>query len=154
MILCNDLTVREACAEDAALLAELIREMAAFEKLSGEVSADAATLTEQIFVKKRAEVRILECEGKTAGYCLYFFNFSSFLGRGGLYVEDIYLRPEYRRRGFGKSVFEWLETLARAEGCGRMEWVCLDWNSTAQEFYRRFGASAVDGWIIFRKTLR
>lgn len=153
MTLQNKLVIREASEEDIPLLIAFIHEMAAYEKLLDEVSIDAGVLTEQIFVKHRAEARILECDGKLVGYCVYFFNFSTFMGRGGLYVEDIYLQPEYRGRGYGKVVFDFLEQIARKEGCGRMEWTCLDWNSSAQKFYRRFGADSVDEWTIFRKTL-
>ncbi|MHB1452721.1 MAG: GNAT family N-acetyltransferase [Saccharofermentanales bacterium] len=153
MTLQNELVIREASEEDIPLLMAFIREMAAYEKLLDEVSVDADVLTEQIFMKHRAEARILECDGKPVGYCVYFFNFSTFMGRGGLYVEDIYLQPEYRGRGYGRQVFDFLEQIAREEGCGRMEWTCLDWNSSAQKFYRRFGADSVDEWTIFRKTL-
>ncbi len=145
--------IREAVPEDAPLLAGMIREMAAYEKLSHEVSADERVLSDQLFVKRHAEARILELGGEPVGYCIFFYNFSSFLGRAGLYIEDIYLRPGFRRRGHGREVFDALERLARAEGCGRMEWACLDWNTDAQDFYRKFGAAPVEGWSIFRKTL-
>ncbi|MHB8962569.1 MAG: GNAT family N-acetyltransferase [Saccharofermentanales bacterium] len=153
MNLQNELVIRETSEEDIPLLVAFINEIAAYEKLQDEVSIDPDVLAEQIFGKHRAEARILECDGKPVGYCVYFFNFSTFMGRGGLYVEDIYLRPEYRGRGYGKAMFDYLEKIAREEGCGRMEWTCLDWNTSAQKFYRRFGAESVDEWTIFRKTL-
>jgi GNAT superfamily N-acetyltransferase len=146
-------TIRRIRENEIPLLISLINEMAEFEKLTSEVAVDERILSEQIFIKKRAEVVLAEKDNHVIGYCIYFYNFSSFMGRSGLYIEDIYIKPEYRGQGFGRKAFSYLEETAVSEGCARMEWACLNWNQTAIDFYEKNGASAMNDWMIYRKKL-
>ena len=127
--------------------------MSEIERLASEVNIDEEVLASEIFIKQHAEALILESANNVIGYCLYFFNFSSFMGRSGLYIEDIFIRPGYRGKGFGKKAFSFLEQKAKDEGCARMEWACLDWNSKAIDFYEKNGAVPMKDWTIFRKKL-
>lgn len=149
----RSLNIRRIRENEIPLLISLINEMAEFEKLSSEVSLNEEILAEQIFIKKRAEVLIAEHCDKVIGYSIFFYNFSSFLGRAGLYIEDIYVKPEYRKSGFGQKLFDHLRGIAATEGCGRMEWACLDWNRKAITFYEKNGAEPMKEWIIFRKKM-
>lgn len=142
--------IRFAQRSDTKLILQLIRELAAYEKLEHEVTADEQILEESLFDRKAAEVIIVEFENKAIGYALYFHNFSTFLGRPGLYLEDIYIKPEYRGRGFGKKVFAFLANLALERKCHRMEWCVLDWNKPSIEFYKSLGAIPMDDWTIYR----
>ena len=134
-----------------------IRQLAEYEQLLDQVVADEATLEEWIFEKKKAEVIFVLEEGKEVGFALFFHNFSTFLGRAGLYLEDLFVLPEYRGRGLGKALLRRLAQIARERGCGRMEWWCLDWNSPSIGFYRGLGAKPMDEWTVYRlegETLR
>jgi len=144
------LNIRFAQRNDTKLILQLINELAVYEKLDHEVKADEKILEESLFDRKAAEVVIVEYENKPIGYALFFHNFSTFLGRPGLYLEDIYIKPEYRGRGYGKKVFAFLANLALERKCYRMDWCVLDWNKPSIEFYKSLGAVPMDDWTIFR----
>lgn len=141
---------RRATRADVPLILEFIRGIATYEKMLDEVVADEETLEDELFDRERAEVIFCVVDGVEVGYALYFHNFSTFVGRSGLYLEDIFVWPEYRKCGYGKALFLELARIARERGCGRMEWVCLDWNQPSIDFYRSLGADSLDGWTIFR----
>lgn len=144
-------TIRPARPEDTALVLQFIRDLAEYEKLLHEVRATEDSLQECLFGPRRvAEALIGECEGEPAGFALFFHNFSTFVGRPGIYIEDIFVRSGFRGRGLGKAFFLYLAGLARERDCGRIEWAVLDWNEPAIEFYRRLGARAMNEWRVFR----
>jgi len=143
--------VREATEGDVQLVLSLIRELAAYERLSHEVVATEETLLRNLFGGQRyAEVLIAEHDGAPAGFALFFHNFSTFLGRPGIYLEDLYVKPEFRGTGIGKKLLARLAGLARSRGCGRLEWWVLDWNEPAIGFYRSVGAEPMDDWTVYR----
>lgn len=145
--------VREAVEEDVPLILQLIKELAEYEKLSHEVVATEEMLRKSLFGERRfAEALIGEVEGKPAGFALFFHNFSTFLGRPGIYLEDLYVRPEFRGSGLGRALLVCLAGLVRERGCGRLEWSVLNWNEPAIGFYRGIGAVPVDGWTGYRVT--
>ncbi len=146
----EELTFRAAKEEDCGLILHFIRSLAAYEKMADEVVATEELLLEWLFQKHSAEV-IFACEnGKEVGFALFFHNFSTFVGRAGLYLEDLYVLPEYRGKGYGKAILKKLAAIAAERGCGRMEWVCLDWNKPSIDFYRSLGARPMDEWTIYR----
>ena len=141
---------RNAERKDTALILQFIRELADYEKMLDEVVADAVTLEEWIFDKQKAEV-IFALEGeKEIGFALYFHNFSTFLGRAGIYLEDLYVKPEYRGKGYGKAILKKLASIAVERGCVRLEWWCLDWNKSSIDFYLSLGAEPMSEWTIYR----
>jgi GNAT superfamily N-acetyltransferase len=145
------LRLRPAGASDVGLILELIRELAGFERLSHEVVADAAALRRHLFGERpAAEVLIAEVSDAPAGFALYFPTFSTFVGKPGLYLEDLFIRPAYRGRGIGRAVLIHLSRLAVERGCGRLEWSVLDWNERAIGFYRELGARPMSDWTVFR----
>lgn len=144
--------IRKAEREDVALVLEFIKGIARYEKMENEVEATVDLLEEQLFDKGRAEVIFAMEDGKEVGFALFFHNFSTFVGRGGLYLEDLYVYPEYRGKGYGKALFVELVRIANERKCGRMEWVCLNWNTPSIEFYRSMGAVALDEWTTYRLT--
>jgi GNAT superfamily N-acetyltransferase len=145
------LNIREASVGDVRLILTLIKELAEYEKLSSSVTATESVLKKTLFGEKRyAEVFIAEYESKPAGYALYFFNFSTFLGKPGIYLEDIYVRPQYRGKGIGKALLKHLIKLAEEKNLGRVEWAVLDWNQPAINFYKSMGAVPMNEWTIFR----
>jgi GNAT superfamily N-acetyltransferase len=147
------LTIREAVEEDTLLILQLIKELAEYEKLSHEVVATEETLRNALFGERRfAEALVGEVEGEPAGFALFFHNFSTFLGRPGIYLEDLYVRPEFRGLGLGRALLVYLARVARERGCGRLEWSVLDWNEPAIGFYGRIGAAPVRGWTAYRLT--
>lgn len=148
----RNFAIRKAVREDAALVLEFIKGIADYEKMESEVEATVELLEEQIFDKGRAEVIFAVDSGKEVGFALFFHNFSTFVGRSGLYLEDLFVLPEYRGRGYGKALFLELVRIARERNCGRMEWVCLDWNKPSIDFYRSMGAVSLDGWTTYRLT--
>ena len=148
----ENLKLRETTKDDVGLILNFIKAIAEYEKMSDDVVATEETLRESIFEEKRAEVLILEYDGKPIGYSLYFFNYSTFNGRAGLYLEDIFIYPEYRGRGFGKEVFKILAKIAKENKCMRMEWCCLKWNTPSIEFYKSMGAIGMDEWTTYRLT--
>jgi GNAT superfamily N-acetyltransferase len=143
--------IRTAIREDIALILDFIRELADYEKLAHEVVADEAGLTMQLFGERpRAEVLIAEVDGESAGFALFFHNFSTFLGKPGLYLEDLFVRPAFRGLGLGKRLMVRLAQIAVERDCGRFEWSVLDWNAPAIDFYRGLGAVGMDDWTVQR----
>ena len=146
-------TERFATIEDVPVVLALIRELAEYERMSDQVVASEELLRESLFGNRRAaEVLIAEERGEPLAFALFFHNFSTFLGRPGIYLEDIYVRPAARGRGIGKALLERLARIAVERDCGRMEWSVLDWNEPAIRFYLRLGAVAMDEWTVFRLT--
>lgn len=141
---------RSAERRDVPLILRYIRELARYEKLEEEVVATEETLEEWLFDKEKAEVIFAVVEGKEVGFALFFHNFSTFLGRAGIYLEDLYVEPAHRGRGIGTALFRELARIAVARGCGRLEWWCLDWNTPSIDFYRSLGAEAMDDWTVYR----
>ena len=129
-------TIRPAQPEETGLVLEFIKKLAAYEKCSDEVVADEATLYQSLFVEKSAEVVFAEEDGVVIGFALFFHNFSTFVGRKGLYLEDLFIIPEKRGLGYGKAILKYLADIAVERNCGRMEWICLDWNTPSLAFYR------------------
>lgn len=141
---------RFAERKDAALILEFIKGLAEYEKLSDEVIATSETLEEWIFDRQKAEVIFALEDGVEVGFALFFHNFSTFLGRAGLYLEDLFVKPAYRGKGYGKGLLAALAKIALERGCGRLEWVCLDWNKPSIDFYKSLGAVPMDDWTIYR----
>lgn len=137
---------------DTPLILQFIRELADYEGMLSEVVADEATLKEWIFRKQKAEVLFVLADGREVGFALFFHNFSTFLGRAGLYLEDLYVKPEYRGRGYGKAILKKLAAIAVERGCGRLEWWCLDWNRPSIDFYPSLGAQPMEDWTVYRIT--
>ena len=146
----NHLTFRNAQREDTALILRFIRELADYEHMLDEVVADVPTLESWIFDKQKAEVIFALEDGKEVGFALFFHNFSTFLGRAGIYLEDLYVRPECRGRGYGKAILKKLASIAVERGCGRLEWWCLDWNRPSIDFYLSLGAQPMSDWTVYR----
>jgi GNAT superfamily N-acetyltransferase len=145
--------IRAATTDDVPALFELIKGLAAYERLLEQLSATEESLRRHLFgARPAAEAVLAEEHGVAVGFALYFHNFSTFLGRPGLYLEDLFVRPEYRGRGYGKALMVFVARLAQARGCGRLEWSVLDWNRPAREFYRTLGARPLDDWIGQRMT--
>ncbi len=144
------LTIRPAVPADAALLVQLIGELAVYEKMSADVQVTPALLEETMFRKGGAEALIAEWEGEPVGFALYFHNFSTFVGRPGLYLEDLFVRPEARGRGIGTILLSTLARIAVERNCGRMEWSCLDWNQTGIDFYLSKQAEPMGDWTTYR----
>lgn len=143
-------TIRFATENDVPLILKFIKELAAYEKLAHEVTATEAILYDSLFKRKAAEVIIGEYENEPVAFALFFHNFSTFLGKPGIYLEDLYVKPEYRKYGFGKTMLAYLGKLAIERDCGRVEWWCLDWNKKSIEFYKKCGAEAMDDWTVYR----
>lgn len=147
-----ELTFRYARKEDCVIILDFIKELAVYEHMLEEVVATEELLQEWIFEKEKAEV-IFACEdGTEVGFALYFHNFSTFLGRAGIYLEDLYVKPEYRNRGYGKAILKKLARIAVERGCGRLEWSCLDWNQPSIDFYLSCGANPMQDWTTYRLT--
>ena len=145
-------TIRPARPEEAGLVLEYIKKIAAYEKCSDEVVADESTIYHSLFVEHSAEVVFGEEDGSVVGFALFFHNFSTFVGRKGLYLEDLFILPEKRGLGYGKALLKYLANLAVERNCGRMEWICLDWNEPALKVYRSIGAIPLDEWTVQRLT--
>ena len=148
----SELTFRTARREDTALILQFIKKLAAYEKMSDQVVADQETLAHWIFDRQKAEVLFALEDGKEIGFALFFHNFSTFLGRAGLYLEDLYVEPEYRGKGYGKAILKKLAAIAVSRGCGRLEWWCLDWNRPSIDFYLSLGAQPMSDWTVYRIT--
>lgn len=144
------LNFRYAEREDIPLILRFIRELADYENMLNEVVADEATLEEWIFDRKKAEVIFACLDDKEIGFALFFHNFSTFLGRAGLYLEDLYVSPEYRGNGYGKAILKKLAAIAVERKCGRLEWWCLDWNKPSIDFYMSLGAEPMSDWTVYR----
>ena len=148
----SDLSFRMARPDDTALILRFIRLLAEYEHMADQVVAEEDELRRQLFEDRRAEVVFAVLDGREIGFALFFHNFSTFLGRAGLYLEDLYVLPEFRGRGYGRALFRELGRIAAERGCGRMEWWCLDWNTPSIEFYRSLGAEAMSDWTVYRLT--
>lgn len=148
----EELTFRFANKADVSLILEFIKELAEYEKMLDEVVATEDLLMEWLFEKEKAEVLFAIVDGKEIGFALYFHNFSTFLGRAGLYLEDIYVRPNFRGNGCGKALLKQIATIAVERECGRLEWCCLDWNKPSIDFYLSIGAEPMDDWTTYRIT--
>ena len=148
----TEVKFRFAKRSDIPLILNFIRGLAEYEKMSDVVVADEKTLEEWIFDKQKAEV-IFALEGeKAVGFALFFHNFSTFLGRAGIYLEDLFVLPEYRGKGYGKALLKKLAAIAVERGCGRLEWCCLDWNKPSVDFYLSLGAQPLSDWTTYRVT--
>ena len=151
-----ELTFRFAERGDTPLILKFIKDLAEYEKMSDEVVATEEILENWIFDKGRAEVIFAVAEGQEVGFALFFHNFSTFLGRAGIYLEDVFVKPEYRGRGFGRAIMKKLAQIAAERGCGRFEWWCLNWNTPSIGFYKSLGARPMEDWTVYRlegKTL-
>lgn len=145
--------VRAAAESDVPVILSFIKKLAVYEKLTHEVVATETLLRETLFGSLRtAEVAIGYCEGKPVGFVLFFHNYSTFLGRPGLYIEDLFVDEAHRRRGFGRALLLYVAQLANERRCGRLEWAVLDWNEPAINFYKKLGAVAMNEWTIYRVT--
>ena len=141
---------RNATENDCALILEFIKALAEYEKMSDDVVATEDLLREWIFEKQKAEVIFALEDGREVGFALFFHNFSTFVGRAGIYLEDLFVLPEYRKRGHGKALILELARIANERGCGRMEWSCLDWNQPSIDFYLSLGAKPMNEWTTYR----
>lgn len=144
--------VRFADGNDAGLILAFIRELADYENLLAEVTATEELLRKTLFEDRKAEVIIGEVDGEPVAFALFFSNFSTFLGKPGLYLEDLYVKEGYRGYGFGKQLLSFLANLVIVRDYGRLEWWCLDWNKPSIDFYRKMGAEPMDEWTVFRLT--
>lgn len=142
--------IRYASRKDVSVILQFIKELAEYEKEPLAVEATEAILEESIFDKKQAKVILLEENGESVGFALYFFNFSTWRGKAGLYLEDLYVRPQYRGKGYGKMLLSYLAKQAVELGCPRFEWIVLDWNKPSIDFYKAMGAKLLDEWTVFR----
>jgi GNAT superfamily N-acetyltransferase len=146
------ITLRFAEEKDTAIILEFIRGLAEYEDLLDMVEIKEADLKKHLFEKKLVEVIIGEYDDSPAGFALFFHNFSTFLGKPGIFIEDIFVKPEFRGRGLGKIFFSFLAKIALERNCGRLEWNCLNWNEPSIEFYKKQGARQLEEWITFRIT--
>jgi len=144
--------IRFAKESDVKLILQFIKGLGEYEKLSHEVVATEEKLHKTLFQQKMAEVIIGEFDGNPVGFALFFHNYSTFLGQAGIYLEDLYILPEMRGKGFGKSMLKYLAKLAVERDCGRLEWACLDWNEPSICFYKGLGAKALEDWTVYRVT--
>jgi GNAT superfamily N-acetyltransferase len=149
----NNFEIRLARVEDVPLILELIRDLATYERAPNEVTATEEQLADVLFGEKPVAEVLLAFEGKSpVGFAVFFHNFSTWLGRPGLYLEDLFVKPERRGKGYGRALLVDLAQVARDRGCGRMEWAVLNWNEPAIKFYRALGAKPLDEWTVFRLT--
>lgn len=146
------ITIRRAEEKDAALILHFIRQLAIYEKMEDQVVATEELLKEWIFEKQAAEVLFAVTDGQEVGFALFFHNYSTFLGRAGIYLEDLFVMPAHRGKGCGKALLKKLASIAVERGCGRLEWSCLDWNQPSIDFYRSLGAVPMDDWTVYRVT--
>ncbi|NMA37460.1 MAG: GNAT family N-acetyltransferase [Papillibacter sp.] len=148
----DNVNIRFATEDDVPEILSFIKALAAYEHLEDMVVATEELLKEWIFEKRKAEVLLISEDNKNVGFALFFHNFSTFLGRAGIYLEDLFVLPEYRGRGYGKLLFKKLAQLAVERGCGRLEWNCLDWNKPSIGFYLSLGAEPLEEWTTYRLT--
>ena len=144
--------IRYAERKDTAIILNFIKDLASYENMLDQVVATETLLEEWLFDKKAAEVIFALEDGKEVGFALFFHNFSTFLGRAGIYLEDLFVLPEYRGRGYGKGLLRKLAQIALERGCGRLEWACLDWNKPSIDFYLSLGAQPMGEWTTYRLT--
>ena len=149
----TDFQIRSARVDDVPIILELIRDLATYERAPDEVTATEEQLVDVLFGERPAAEVLLAFEGESAvGFAVYFYNFSTWLGRAGLYLEDLFVKPEKRGKGYGRALLVELAKIARDRGCGRMEWAVLNWNEPAIKFYQALGAKPMDEWTVFRLT--
>ena len=148
----NQVVFRQAEPGDVPLILRFIRNLADYEHLLDQVVATEDILREWLFEKRKAEVIFAMENGREVGFALYFHNFSTFLGRAGIYLEDLFVLPEARGKGYGKALLKQLAVIAKEQGCGRLEWWCLDWNRPSIDFYKSMGAVPMDEWTVYRVT--
>ena len=144
------ITIRPARPDEAGLVLEFIRKLAVYEKCADDVVADEATIHHSLFVERSAEVVFAEEDGTVVGFALFFHNFSTFVGRKGMYLEDLFILPGKRGLGYGKALLKYVAKRAVERDCGRMEWICLDWNESALDIYRSIGAIPLSDWTVQR----
>ena len=143
-------TIRPARPDEAGLVLDFIKRLAVYEKCEDDVVADEATIYHSLFVERSAEVVFAEEDGVPVGFALFFHNFSTFVGRKGMYLEDLFILPEKRGLGYGKALLKYVARIAVERNCGRMEWICLDWNESALSIYRSIGAAPLSDWTVQR----
>jgi GNAT superfamily N-acetyltransferase len=149
----QNFAIRRAAIGDVPIILELIRDLATYERAPHDVTATEEQLTDVLFGEKQVAEVLLAYEGDTPiGFAVFFHNFSTWLGRPGLYLEDLFVRPEHRGKGYGRALLVYLARIARDRACGRMEWAVLDWNAPAIDFYKKLGAAPLEEWKIFRLT--
>ena len=148
----DNFSIRYANACDVGLILQFIKDLAEYENLLHEVAATEELLNEWLFEKQKAEVIIGELDGEPVAFALFFHNFSTFLGKSGIYLEDLYVKPEARGKGLGKIMLKQLAKITLERGCGRLEWWCLDWNKSSIDFYFSLGAEPMDDWTVYRIT--
>ena len=148
----SQIIIRYAQKSDIPQILFFIKELASYEKMLDDVVATEDLLREWIFEKKKAEVILAEENGESVGFALFFHNFSTFLGRAGIYLEDLFVRPEHRGKGIGKALLRRLAQITIERGCGRLEWSCLDWNRPSINFYLSLDATPMDQWTVYRLT--
>lgn len=148
----DELQFRFAVRQDVPLILEFIRELAEYENMADQVVATEQQLERQLFEQQSAQVLFALAQGKEVGFALFFHNFSTFLGKKGLYLEDLFVRPAYRGRGYGEALLRQLARIARQRDCGRLEWWCLDWNKSSIDFYLSLGAQPMEDWTTYRLT--
>ena len=146
----NSFTIRPAAPDEAGIVLDLINQLAVYEKCEADVVADEKTIYHSLFIERSAECLLGVEDGTVVGFALFFHNFSTFVGRKGLYLEDLFIIPEKRGHGYGKALLKHLAKLAVERGCGRMEWICLDWNESALSIYRSIGAVPLSDWTVQR----
>ena len=146
----TSISFRTAEPKDAALISDFIWKMAEYEKMADQCHATAENMKELIFEKRCAEVIFLLHEGKEVGFALFYPNFSTFVAKPGIHLEELFVLEEFRGHGFGKALLNKVRDIAKARGCGRLEWWCLDWNTSSREFYEAQGAKSQDEWVIYR----
>ena len=148
----SDISFRPAVPEDCPLIHSFIKALADYEKMSDQVVATEELLREWIFEKGKAEVIFPVVDGEEVGFALFFHNFSTFLGRAGIYLEDLFIKPEHRGKGYGKATLQQLGRIALERRCGRLEWACLDWNRPSIDFYLSLDAKPMEEWTVYRLT--
>ena len=147
----NEILIRQALKEDVGLILSFIKELADYEKLSDAVTANEELLSKTLFGEESVTKSLLAFyDNKPAGFAIYFYNFSTFIGKPGLYLEDVYVKPELRGKGIGKQILIYLANIAKEKDCGRFEWSVLDWNEPSIKFYKNLGAKPMDEWTVFR----
>lgn len=146
----KEFEIRFADEKDVPVILYFIKELASYEHMLDDVTATEDTLRDSLFVRKKAEVIIGEYEGAPAGFALFFHNFSTFIGKPGIYLEDLYIKPEMRGKGLGKIMLSFLAKLTVERDCGRLEWSCLDWNEPSIRFYKHLNAEAMEDWTAYR----
>lgn len=146
----KDINIRRANEDDTHLILDFIKKLSVYEKMEAEVTANTEILHNSLFIEKNAKVIFILENGKEVGFALYFYNFSTFTGKKGIYLEDLFVLDEYRNRGYGKKLLAYIADIAVKEDCSRFEWIVLDWNTPSIEFYKSLKAFPLDKWTVFR----